>query len=384
MTIIIFLIVLSILVVIHELGHFFTARIFGVKAIEFGLGFPPRAVGMVKEGKKWKKVSANDKAEYKRTIWSLNWLPFGGFVKLKGEQEDGMHDKDSLLAKPIWRRAIIMAGGVCMNWIFAVVLLTIVFIAGMPAALEDAPAGASIKDKSIMITAVLPDSPAQTAGLQPGDTILSVDKQTPQNEKQVREWIGESGVTPLSLKIKRDNTDLEVTATPREIKELGKTGLGIGLADVGFVSLSPVKALLQSVVTTGRLTKAVIYAFGGLFRDLVVTHRVSSDVSGPVGIAVLTGQVARQGIVPLLQFAAILSINLAVVNFLPIPALDGGRVFFLAIEKVRRKPMSQKLEMGIHNVAFLLLIMLIILVTARDLFRYGGAILGGLKGLVGI
>jgi len=132
------------------------------------------------------------------------------------------------------------------------------------------------------------------------------------------------------------------------------------------------------------MTKAVLWAFGGIFKDLVVKRQVTQDLSCPVGSAVMTGQVARQGLMPLLQFAATLSVNLAVINFLPIPALDGGRILFLAIEKVRRRPISRKLEIAIHNVAFILLVLIIVLVTARDLFRYGGLIIGGVKGWVGM
>jgi regulator of sigma E protease len=132
------------------------------------------------------------------------------------------------------------------------------------------------------------------------------------------------------------------------------------------------------------LTKAIILAFIDIFRQLFVSRTVPEDVSGPVGIAVIAGRIAKQGFTPFLQFAGMLSVNLAVINFLPIPALDGGRALFLVIEKLRRKPLSRKLEIGIHNVAFLLLILLIILVTVRDLSRYGGVIVDGVKGIAGM
>ncbi|MDQ7814616.1 MAG: M50 family metallopeptidase [Patescibacteria group bacterium] len=384
MTLLIFIIVLSVLVLIHELGHFLAARIFGVKAAEFGLGFPPRAIGMVKEKGRWKKVTSRDQTEYHNTIWSLNWLPFGGFVKLKGEEADGENEKDSLISKPIWQRLIVMAAGVGMNWILAAVLFFIVFTIGVPAALDDVPAGATVTDKAIVITAVLPGSPAEEAGLKLGDQVLKLDDQAIPDEAKLREIIKSQGDRAFKLGVRTFEGEKEYTLQPRLIEELGYSGIGVGLADAGTVKLGPWQAMRQSVIVTAFMTKEVVFAFGGLFKDLVVERKVTQDLSGPVGIAIMTGQAARQGIVVLLQFAAILSLNLAVINFLPIPALDGGRAVFLAIEKIRRKPISRKLEVGMHNVVFILLIALIILITARDLFRYGGTIWSGVRGLVGM
>ncbi len=384
MTLIIFIIVLSVLVLIHELGHFLAARAFGVKALEFGLGFPPRAIGMVKEKGKWKKVSSRDQTEYKRTIWSINWLPFGGFVKLKGEEADGENDKDSLIAKPIWQRLIVMAAGVSMNWILAVVLFSVVFMLGVPTALEDLPAGATVTDKSIVITTVLAGSPAEEAGLKMGDQVLKLDDTVVQNESKLREMIKDEGDRTFKITAKTFEGEKVFELHPRLIDELGYYGIGVGLADAGTVKLGPLQAISQSVVVTAFMTKEVVFAFGGLFKDLIVERKVTQDLSGPVGIAIMTGQAARQGIVVLLQFAAILSINLAVINFLPIPALDGGRAVFLAIEKIRRRPLSRKLEVGMNNIVFILLIALIILITARDLFRYSGTIWSGVRGLVGM
>jgi regulator of sigma E protease len=173
-------------------------------------------------------------------------------------------------------------------------------------------------------------------------------------------------------------------AQTEPIAQLGRAGLGIGLVDIGTVSLSPGQAIKGAVMTTAVYTKQILWTFGGLIKNLVALKPVGQDLSGPVGIAVMTGKVASEGIMPLLQFAAVLSINLAVINILPIPALDGGRVLFLLVEKIRRRAMSRTLEAAIHNIAFLLLISLTLLVTVRDVSRYGHAIVGGLKGLVGL
>ena len=384
MTLIIFLIVLSALVLIHELGHFLAAKIFGVKTYEFGFGFPPRALGFVKDRGRWKRVHNGDQTEYKRTIWSINWLPFGGFVRLKGEQEDGIDDADSMVMKPIWQRLVIIAAGVGLNWFLAIVLFFIAFSFGVTAILDELPASARVADRATLITQVLPSSPASEAGIEAGDEIRSIAGTSPSNEKNARDLISAKGTAEFTVQIKRGQIEKEIKVTPRLIPEIGKPGLGVGLADVGTVSFTLPQAAWQAVYMTYSMTKAVLWAFGGIFKDLVVKRQVTQDLSGPVGIAVMTGQVARQGLMPLLQFAATLSVNLAVINFLPIPALDGGRILFLAIEKVRRRPVSRKLEIAIHNVAFILLVLIIVLVTARDLFRYGGLIIGGVKGWVGM
>lgn len=384
MTLIIFFIVLSVLVLIHELGHFLAARIFGVKAYEFGFGFPPRLLGYVKDRGRWKRVKNGDKTDYKNTIWSINWLPFGGFVRLKGEQEDGLHDADSMVEKPIWQRLIIIAGGVAMNWLLAVVLFFIAFTFGVTAILDELPENAKVTRRATVITQVLPSSPAAEAGIEAGDEVRDIAGSFPTDEKMARDLIGAKGTETFDFKVKRGDEELTLKVTPRLIQEIGKPGLGVGLADVGEVSFAPHEAAWQAVHMTYSMTKAVLWAFGGIFKDLVVKREVTQDLSGPVGIAVMTGQVARQGLMPLIQFAAMLSVNLAVINFLPIPALDGGRVVFLAIEKIRRRPVSRKLEIAVHNIAFILLILIIVLVTARDLFRYGGMIVGGVKGLVGM
>lgn len=385
LAILMFLAVLSVLVLIHELGHFLAARIFGVKAEEFGYGFPPRLLGFVKDQGKWKRVSGKDENVYPNTIWSINWLPLGGFVRIKGEgTDDKYQDTDSFQHKPIWKRSVILAAGVAMNWLLAYLIFITIFLAGAPSVLEDVPPGATIQDRSIRITNVMAGLPADKAALQAGDQIVSVAGIVPTTYEDARELISKQGLMPFDIKYLRDGDEKTATLNPMEIKELGRPGIGVALADVGIVRFRVDQAFWYAGVATYAYTKDVVTAFGTMLRDIVLLRGVQQDVSGPVGIAVMTGQVAKQGIVPLLQFAAILSINLAVVNFLPIPALDGGRVFFLVIEKIRRKPVGRKLEAGIHQAAFIALIILILLITLRDLGRYGGTILGGIKGLVGI
>lgn len=383
MAAIIFLLVLSALVVFHEFGHFFAAKLFGIKAEEFGVGFPPRAFGFVKVDGKWKRVSRKDRSRYANTVWSINWLPLGGFVRIKGEQEDGIHDTDSLLSKPIWQRCIVIAAGVLMNWLLAIILFTIVFSVGTLAVLEDVPPGGTVSDRSVFVTSVIPHSAAFDAHVNLGDRIVSVDGTPVTVAVDAQKLIATHGTSTFPLVFEREGKDMTVSLTPRFLTEVNRPALGVALSDVGKVSFPVPQAFFLGIRMTAGVTGAIVQALGGVVVDLFSGRGVASGVSGPVGIAVVTGQVAREGIMPLLQFAAMLSVNLAVINFLPIPALDGGRVLFLAIEKLRRKPMKRSLEIAIHNSAFLILILLILLITARDISIYGGTIVGGVKGMVG-
>ncbi|OGL73984.1 hypothetical protein A3E39_01935 [Candidatus Uhrbacteria bacterium RIFCSPHIGHO2_12_FULL_60_25] len=385
LTLLIFLLVLSVLVLVHEVGHYVAARLFGVKADEFGYGIPPRVVGFVKVGKKWKKVGRKDRKEYENTIWSLNWLPIGGFVRIKGEQGDGENDADSFHVKPIWQRIIILAAGVGMNWVLAAILLSIGLAVGVPTVVDQLPPGATVEQREVSIIETLKGSPAEQAGVKEGDVIVRIGPDEATTLEQVRELIVSQGTRPFTLLLRRDEQEVSLNVTPVYLEEAKRTGIGVGLIDTGIVRFPPLLAIQNGVVLTGTYTKVVLLTFIDLFRDLVKGGgETAEQVSGPVGIAVITGRIAKQGIMPLVQFMAILSINLAVVNFLPIPALDGGRALFLIVEGLRRKAIRRTTEALIHNISFLILLALIALVTLRDLGRYGGAIVGGLKGLVGM
>jgi regulator of sigma E protease len=231
---------------------------------------------------------------------------------------------------------------------------------------------------------VLPNSPASKAGILPGDSVVSIAGVVPQSSDLARNIIGEQGTVPFTVSIIRNGESKDIVATLEFVKEVGRPALGVGIAEVGSVRYPPFTAMKVAAIATVGYTKAVVVTFVEIFRDLLSLKAPVEEVSGPIGIAVLSGQIARQGIIPLIQFAAILSINLAVINFLPIPALDGGRVLFLFIEKLRRRSMNQKIEAAIHNVSFIILIALILLVTMRDVFKFGGVILDGAKGLVGM
>lgn len=359
-TLLVFVFILGLLVFVHELGHFVAARKNGVKVEEFGFGFPPRMFG-VKRGE---------------TIYSINWIPLGGFVKIKGEAGENKEDTDSFANKKIWQRSLILASGVLMNFILAAVLLSVGFMVGLPQVIDGEDGYARIRDAKIQIIQVLDGTPAKDAELQPGDTLLSIDGQSIEKVEQMQDYVAGKIEVPVKMVFERDGSQIEKEITPVFLPETGRGGIGVGLLKSGIVSYPWYLALWKGAAATVTFTGEVIVAFYELIKNLIITQKVSVDLSGPVGIAVLTGQVARMGFIYLLQFTAMLSVNLAVINFLPFPALDGGRIIFLVIEKIRRRPVSQKIENLVHNIGFAMLMVLILLVTYRDIARFSDKFVG--------
>jgi regulator of sigma E protease len=211
-----------------------------------------------------------------------------------------------------------------------------------------------------------------------------VDAQTFTTAEEIRTYISEHGDDGVDMVVKKsDGSFATAHLVSEDLPEAGVHGVGVGLVKTGMVSFSLPYAVYHGVLATIQYTIEVVKAFGGLISNLIIHQAVSVDLSGPVGIAVMTGQVAAMGLVYLIQFTAVLSINLAVVNVLPFPALDGGRVLFLIIEKIRGKALNQRIEASVHNLGFALLMVLVILVTYRDFVRFGDQILGALKSMIG-
>jgi regulator of sigma E protease len=393
MTVLIFVAILGLLIFVHEMGHFVTAKRNGVRASEFGFGFPPRIFGMQfmqGKGKKgqWRFIWGNrdgddeeEKADMKEasknnykggTIYSLNWLPLGGFVKIKGE--DGVsRDSDSFAIKSAWVRTKILAGGVIMNFVLAWVLITIALIIGAPESVDSSKG--NFPNSKIQISGVTPGTPAELTGLKVGDEILKEqiknngEKIGINDIKDVQDFINSQKGENIKISLKRGGENIEIQAVPRVEFPQGEGALGISLAETSIVKYPLHKAVWKGLKETVSLVGAIGVALFEMLRGIFLGKGVGADIAGPVGIAYITRDVAQMGFVYLLQFAALLSINLGIINILPIPALDGGRILFIVIEKMRGYPISQKTESLFHTTFFILLITLMVLVTFKDVVR---------------
>jgi regulator of sigma E protease len=381
-TLLVFLAVLAVLVLSHEWGHFIVARRNGMKVEEFGFGFPPRMVGLRRfaRQKKWQVVWGSRRIrreieEGKKdlpTLYSINWLPLGGFVKIRGEDstDPNANDSDSFATKKPWRKASVLVAGVLMNIIVGAILLSVGFMIGLPqVAGED---GASLSDRQVQVIQVLKGLPAEQAGIVPGDIIVAVNDRTISGHKELQAYVHEHRNSTVDVRVRRIDKEFVVKIAPTIYEDTNKGGLGVAIAEVGLAKYPWYKAIYYGVITTGIFLKEIIVAFFLLVEGLITGAGVGGAVTGPVGVAVLTGQVARLGLVHLLQFTALLSLNLAVLNILPIPALDGGRLFFVIVGKIIGRPVSPRFEQTAHTIGFALLMVLVIAVTVKDLGALGG------------
>lgn len=364
-TLIAFVVILGLLVFVHELGHFVAAKKAGVRVDEFGFGFPPRLFG-IKRGE---------------TTYSINLIPIGGFVKIYGESGEGQGEENSFTSKKGWVRALILSAGVLMNILLAFILLSIGFKVGLPTVVE--PGMENVRDPKVQVLEVSDDTPAAQAGLEVGDEIINIGGQEVAEVTQVQKLISEAAGETVSVVVSRGGEEVTLEVAPRANPPEGEGPLGIGLVETGIVSYPWYESIAKGFVTTFSMLAAIVIAFGGIIKNLFVGQGLAPEISGPVGIAVLTGQMAKMGFVYLLQFAAILSINLALLNILPLPALDGGRLLFLGIEKVRGKPVSPRIESIVHSTGFVLLILLMVLVTFRDVSRFSDVFINFWDNLIG-
>ncbi len=396
LAVIVFIIILGVLIFVHELGHFLTARRNGIKASEFGFGFPPRAVGfqaLYENGKrkKWRIVwgtqdgddeneradlaEAHEKKEVGGTIYSLNWIPLGGFVKIKGEDGGNAADADSFASKSAWVRVKVLAAGVMMNFVLAWLLLAIVFMIGAPTAIDPNDSSQNVQNLKIQISDLVSGAPADKAGIKIGDQIIGIktmagENVKPQSLKEVQDFVNAHKGTEISLSVKRGTQAMALKVIPRADAPKDQGALGVSLAETSLVRYPWYQAIWEGLKTTLNLIEMIFMALVGIIYSLLMGHGAGADVSGPVGIAVLTKEVTGLGFVYVLQFAALLSVNLGIINILPIPALDGGRILFILIEKIKGSPVSAKVEQTFHSIGFILLIGLLILVTFRDVLHY--------------
>ena len=353
MSLIIFIIILSALVVVHELGHFLVARTFGIRVDEFGLGFPPRAKRLF---------------TWKGTPFTINWLPFGGFVKIFGENpsEQIEMSPDSFQSKHRGIQAAVLTAGVFGNFLFAWMLLSLGFIAGLPA-----PANLSlpVENARTVITTVLPLSPAATAGLKSGDVILSLSRGEIPSElapEALSLFIAES-VEPITFTVERGGEISTKVVVPEESIIKDRLAVGLSMDVIGIVKLPPYKALWYGLKTTSELTLLTGQAIGTFILEALSGRADLASVTGPVGIVGMVGDVRELGFTYLLTFTALLSINLTIINLLPLPALDGGRLFFIGIEGVTRRSIPPRIFNMLNTVGFALLILLMLFITAQDI-----------------
>ena len=319
-TILIFLAVLGALVAAHELGHFVVAKLAGIRVQEFGFGFPPRVAG------------------YRRgeTLYSVNLLPLGGFVKMVGEN-GGSTDPRAFSSKSLGVRARVLMAGSAMNLALAPLLFAVALMVGEPVPCETCPA--------TVVYSVAPGGPADAAGIREGDVLLTVSDQAVRTSEDVRRVAEASTALDLKLELKRADQTLTVQLVPRTPTQKHEGAIGIQLgAEYVMVRRAPLEALQRGAGRVGELLQTLPATLGRLF-----SGDVGAELTGPVGIARGTARAAQAGPNYLLAFSAFLSLNLAVVNMLPLPGLDGGRLLFVAIEAVRRgRRVDPRLEGRLH------------------------------------
>ena len=354
-SILVFIIILGLLIFVHELGHFVAAKRAGMKVEEFGFGFPPRLFG-IRRGE---------------TMYSINWIPLGGFVKILGE-DGGSNDPRAFGNGKFSHRLVVLVAGVAMNFIFGWFLLFLGFaVIGIPLEVgSGAETGnARLTSEKITIVAVQPGSPAEYAGFKHGDTILAVDgKHFDKIEDMIVYTKTREGQT-VTYQLERGKQVLERDVTPRVNPPAGTGAVGFQPAKISIATYPILDALKYSWMSFVNRVWLIFSAFGMLIAKLFSSGEVVGGLSGPVGIAVLTQDFARLGLVYLTQFAAVLSINLGVINAFPFPALDGGRILFLIIEKIRGAK-SLKLEQSANTLGFVLLLLLMVVITFHDVGKF--------------
>ncbi len=366
MSALIFFIVLAILVLVHECGHFLFAKRFGIRVDEFGLGFPPKI---------WGK-------KYGETEYTINWIPFGGFVRIFGENPDeeslnGPDAKRAMVHKPRWKQAIVLFGGILFNFLFAWLLISAVYTIGVPASRDDYAEYANrISDSRIAITQVNMGSPAEKAGIKAGDAIEKIVAGSIILEKEavtvpvIKDALTRAG-NPVTITVKRGSEMKDIVVTPTKgLIEENKYAIGIAMEDVGTLKLPVHLAVYEGGKFTLHMIVGVAEGLYTLIHGIVVGKPDLSSVSGPVGIAGLVGDAAKIGFTYLIMLTALISINLGVINLVPFPALDGGRLFVLLIESIRRKALKPRIINMMNTVGFVILLMIMLLVTFKDIFKY--------------
>lgn len=359
MSVLLVLGILVFLIVVHELGHFLAAKIFKVDVEEFGIGYPPRAFTF---------------GRWAKTEYTLNWLPFGGFVRLMGEHGE-THQRGSFAGSPQYAQAVILVAGVTMNALAAWFLFAGSLHAGVPRVI---PEGVAIPGHAqLFVNTVVDGSPAAVAGLRAGDEIVRIEDAATAEPVELRpskvvEFIGSRGGKMLNVTYVRNDEVITVPVTPAHAvveKSADRPAVGFGLALVTDEQLPWPHALKQVGPSTIRALQDTANGLWTLIRDAAGGDPNLQNIVGPVGLVDFVGNASRHGIGHVLALAGFISINLAVINLIPVPALDGGRLFLLGIETLIRRP-PHKLTVQVMNfIGVALIVALMIAVTYNDIAR---------------
>jgi regulator of sigma E protease len=351
---------LVLLIVGHEAGHFFAAKAMKMKVEEFGFGFPPRIFAWRPKGTLRQAQGEALRQAKSETEYSLNWLPFGGFVRIAGESERLLDDGEKLEALPPeekkrlfmfqapWRRSVVILAGAAANFLLGWLLLSGVFMAGTAPTLD--------------VYQVQAGSPAEAAGIRAGDVI--------QNFKTAEEFIsytGDNRGREVAIEVRRGGETLTFKVVPRVSTAPGEGPVGIVFA--GIVGREPPAALKDGLYAAGHIARLTLSAFYEMLKGIITTGRVPEGIVGPVGIFAVAAESAKAGVLNFLQLLAFISVNLAVLNLIPFPALDGGRFVFILAEKLRGSPVPRKIEAWVNGVGFAFLILLMLVVTFRDVVK---------------
>jgi regulator of sigma E protease len=337
---------LSLLILGHEAGHFFAAKMFGLKVDEFGIGFPPRIVAK----------------KFGDTEYSINWLPFGGFVRISGERGefevinpkgDKPQETDADKARlfynqPAWKKSLIVLAGVFMNFILGWLLIATVFMVGVP--------------QTLVISGTEAGSPAAATGIQAGDVVKGYT-----SAQSFINYIDANKGQQVTVTVIRNDKDMSFTMTPRANAPANQGALGVALEQGGATRENFFKALWDGLQDAAIISWLTLQAFYELLKQIFVHASIPADVVGPVGIFGIAEETGKIGLAYLLQFLGIISINLMIVNCIPFPALDGGRFLVVLIEKIKGSAMPYKVEAWINGVGFALLLLLMVVLTVRDI-----------------
>ena len=354
LTVLVFIGLLLVLVLAHEWGHFIVARGAGCGVEEFAFGFPPRLFSFVRRG----------------TRYSFNLLPIGGYVKIEGEDMDDPYPGPTNFAsKTPLKRLLVLAAGVLMNAVLAAVLLSIQAGIGIPTLVTEENVD-RVHDIKTFIVDVAANSPAEQAGIKTLDRVVSIDAVTNPTAKQIQSLVTENLGQPMVIEVERQGVHKIVTAIPRTEWPPEEGAWGVVLQETGLERVVWWQAPLVGGERTGQMLVSIGGQFWLLLQRLVTEGTMGEVITGPVGIAIYTNEVTNLGVSYILEFAALISLNLALINILPFPALDGGRILFVGLEILFRRRLPARWEQATHMTGFALLILLMIFITFKDITRF--------------